>query len=410
MLFGFLPFAYNPHISLIDWAGWPGYVLGIQVTGIDLLALTMLLILPPPQRPAPFRIVMAFYFSAVVFSIFQAQVPMAAAFYPWQLLRVYLVYIVVRRASSDERVLDAILRGMALALCVEVVLAGWQRLGQGMLRAEGTYGDKNFLGLISEFATFTPFASLLAGRRGWQLTVAPIAGAIVAVLTASRAAVGFGAIGFALIFLVSSLRRWTPRKARALVVGIIFFLILAPIALTSFQERFALNPVGDSERTIFNNASEMILADHPFGIGANNYVVVANSGGYSERAGVPWTSAVAIVHNIYWLTAAETGYLGVIALVLLWFQITITSLLCGWKYTNDYRGDMLLGLGVTLLIIGLHNAYEWVFLVFDVQYLFGITVGLVAGLSEQLGYWGTPQRMAHKRPQIVANSGTRRTY
>jgi O-antigen ligase len=397
MLFGFLPFAYNPHISLIDWAGWPGYVLGIQVTGIDLLALIMFIILPPAPRPAPFRMVMALYFIAMALSIFQAQVPMAAAFYPWQLLRVYLVYLVVRRASSDAQTLDAILTGMAAALCFEVVLAGWQRAG-GVVRAEGSFGDKNLLGLISEFAMFTPFALMLAGKRGWQTIVAPIAGGIVAVLTASRAAVGFGAIGFILIFLVSSWRRWTALKGRVLLAGIVAIAVLTPVAVTQFQERFAHEQIGD-ERAIFNNVTAMMLADHPFGIGANNYVVVGNSGGYSERAGVPWSSAVAIVHNVYWLTAAETGYFGAIALVLLWLQITIASLRSGWKYTKDFRGDMLLGLGVTLLVVGLHNAYEWVFMTYNVQYLFGITAGLVAGLAEQLGYW----RMGRRVPFVVSS-------
>jgi O-antigen ligase len=403
MLFGFLPFAYNPHISLIDWAGWPGYVLGIQVTGLDLLALIMFTNLPPAQRSTPFRMVMAFYFIAMALSIFQAQVPMAAAFYPWQLLRVYLVYSVVRRASSDAQNLDAILTGMAAALCFEVVLAAWQRAG-GVIRAEGSFGDKNLLGLISEFAMFTPFALMLAGKRGWQTIVAPIAGGIIAVLTASRAAVGFGAIGLIVIFLLSSSRRWTPRKGRVLLAGIVAIAVLTPVAVISFQERFALEQVGGDERAMFNDVTAMMLADHPFGIGANNYVVVAQSGGYSERAGVPWSSALAIVHNVYWLTAAEAGYLGVIALVLLWLQITIAGFRSGWKYTKDFRGDLLLGLGVTLLIVGLHNAYEWIFMTYNVQYLFGITAGLVAGLAEQLGYW----KVGRQVPFVVSSDTSRR--
>lgn len=400
-LFGFLPFAYNPHISLIDWAGWPGYVLGIPVTGVDLLALIMFMILPPARRPAPFRMAMAFYFIAMVLSIVQAQVPMAAAFYPWQLLRVYFVYIVVRRASSDEQAVDAVLTGMAAALCFEVLLAGWQRAG-GAIRAEGSFGDKNLLGLISEFAMFVPFALMLAGKRGWQTVVAPIAGAIIAILTASRAAVGFGAIGLVTVFLMSSLRRWTPRKGRVLLGGIFAILLLAPVAVITFQERFAQEHIAGDERAMFNNVTAMMLADHPFGIGANNYVVVANAGGYSDRAGVPWSSALAIVHNIYWLTAAETGYVGLVALVVLWLQITIKSFRAGWKHTRDIRGDMLLGLGVTLLVVGLHNAYEWIFMIYNVQYLFGITAGLVAGLAEQLGYGRMQQQAA-----VIGNSGMR---
>jgi hypothetical protein len=398
ILFGFLPFAYNPHIALIDWAGWPGYVQGILATGLDLLALTLFINLPKAKRPAPFRIVMGLYFIAMVVSIFQSDVPMASMFYPWQLLKVYFVYIVVRRASSDEHVLDAILTGMTIALCFEVVMAGWQRMGHDVARAAGSFGDKNLLGFVTEFAILTPFALLLAGRRSWQTTVAPIAGMLIAILTASRAAIGFSTIGLVLVFLGSSLRKWTPKKASVLFKGVIVFSLLAPFAWYSLQERYAQEPIpAADERVLFNRAAEMILSDHPFGVGTNNYVIIANSGGYSERAGVPWTSSVAIVHSVYWLTAAETGYFGLIALVLLWVRINFVSLRCGWKYTDDVRGDMLLGLGVTLVIVALHNAYEWVFLVYSVQYLFGITAGLVAGLSEQLGYWGTPQQVAHRR-------------
>ena len=405
ILFGFLSFAYNPHIALIDWAGWPGYVKGIPVTGLDLLALILFINLPKAKHVAPFQIAMGLYFFAMILSIFQAQVPMAAAFYPWQLLRVYFIYIVVRRASADEKVIEAILTGMVIALCYEVMLVLWQK-GHGVVRAGGTFGD-NLLGLATEFAIFMPFAILLAGKRRWQTTVAPIAGAIIAIFSASRAAIGFGALGFILIFFISSLRRWTPRKARVLIVGIIVIIFLSPIAVYSLQERFAKDPQapGD-ERALLNNAAAMILADHPFGIGANNYVVVANSRGYSERADIPWSSSMAIVHSVYWLTAAETGYFGLIAFILLWAQITFTSLRCGWKYTKDIRGDILLGLGATLLVVALHNAFEWVFLVYDVQYLFGITAGLVAALAEQLGYWGAPQRAVQQRPLIFADSRT----
>jgi len=266
LLFGFLPFAYNPHIALIDWAGWPGYVQGILATGLDLLTLTLFINLPKAKRPAPFRIVMGLYFIAMVASVFQSDVPMASMFYPWQLLKVYFVFIVVRRASSDEHVLDAIFTGMMVALCFEVVVAGWQRLGHDVLRAEGSFGDKNLLGFITEFAIFTPFALLLAGRRSWLTTIAPIAGVLIAILTASRAALGFSAIGLTLVFLMSSWRSWTPKKKSVLFRGLVVVALLSPVAWSSLQERFAQEPTpAADERAIFNRAAEMILSDHPFG-------------------------------------------------------------------------------------------------------------------------------------------------
>ena len=264
---------------------------------------------------------------------------------------------------------------------------------------------------MAEFVTFVPFAMLLAGKRGWRMALTPVAGMLIAILTASRAAVGFGAVGFALVVILSSLRKWTPRKGRILAVGVAIVLILAPFAWSSFQERFAQQRVGGAdERVLLNNAAAMILSDHPFGIGANNYTVVANSHGYAARAGVPWSNPFAIVHSVYWLTAAETGYLGVITFVFLWLQITVVSLRCTWKYKKDYRSDILLGLAITLIVVGLHNAYEWIFFVSNAQYLFAITAGMVAGLAEQLGYWGAPQRVAtsfHASPQLDATAASR---
>ena len=51
------------------------------------------------------------------------------------------------------------------------------------------------------------------------------------------------------------------------------------------------------------------------------------------------------------------------------------------------RGDLLLGLGVALLTVYIHSYFEWIFFTTYVQYMFAITVGLVAGLAQQLGYW-----------------------
>src|ERR1700757_1779259 len=87
ILFGLLPFAFNQQITIMDWAGWPGYVKGFQITALDLLALAMFMVLPRTPYSIPFRFVMGLYFLAVAFSVFNAQVAMAAAFYVWQLAR-----------------------------------------------------------------------------------------------------------------------------------------------------------------------------------------------------------------------------------------------------------------------------------------------------------------------------------
>ena len=103
----------------------------------------------------------------------------------------------------------------------------------------------------------------------------------------------------------------------------------------------------------------------------------------------PGGASGAIVHNVYWLTAAETGYLGLISLVILLLRPMIVGLRCGWRNRGDERGDLLLGLGISLLTVYIHSFYEWIFITFQVEYIFAATIGLIAGLAQQLGYWST---------------------
>jgi O-antigen ligase len=397
IFFGLLPFTFNQQITMMDWAAWPGYVKGVQATVLDLLALAIFITLPRARHSVPFRFVMGFYFLAVVLSIFNAQVPMAAVFYAWQLARAYFIYVVVARACSDELVPTAILTGMAIGLCYQAVWAIWQRFGLGILQTTGSFGDQNLFGVMSGLALFPPFALLLAGKRGWQMIAAPAAGLLIAVLTTSRGAIGFAGIGLLLIFIMSSLRGWTARKTKVLISGIVAFVLMAPIAISSFEKRFEAAPLTKyDERAVFEKAAKLIVSDHPWGIGANNYVVVGNTGGYFERAGVPWggDQRNSIVHNIYWLAAAETGYLGVLALAMLMVRIMAPTFRCSWQNQKNPRGDLLLGLGVSLLILAVHEMYEWTFFIYSVQYMFAITAGMAAGLSEQLGYWRSTKRRA----------------
>src|SRR5690606_1191376 len=119
---------------------------------------------------------------------------------------------------------------------------------------------------------------------------------------------------------------------------------LAPLAMSSFERRFAATPFERDygEREAFNRAAALMLADHPMGVGANHYVLIAKNHGYSERAGVvPFeASRNAHVHNAYWLVAAETGYLGLGALLLLMLRPLGVAFAYGWRHRDDRRGDL----------------------------------------------------------------------
>ena len=396
MFMGFLPFALVPfhlYVAVMSWPEWPGYVKGAEFSVLDALAMAIYLSLPRARHPLPFRLSMTFYFLAALISVLQAGVPMAALFYPIQLARMFLVYAVVTRACADARVVPALLKGMAAGLLMQAGSAIWERIALGMLHAGGTMGHQNLLGLTSHLIVFPFFALLLAGRRGWLPAVVVLAGVVVEVLTASRATLGLAGIAFASVLILSVLRRWTSRKAMVGLIGLVAIAAISPLALSAFAQRGeAALKSSDEERVAFATAAAMIVSDHPLGVGANNYVVAANIGGYNSKAGVASVtgSLSTNVHNLYWLIIAETGYLGLIAFVLLLLRPLTVALRCGWRNRGDQRGDLLLGLGIALLTVYIHSLFEWVFITFVPQYMFALVMGMVAGLAEQLGYWRAP--------------------
>jgi hypothetical protein len=406
MFIGFLPFggtAFHSYIAIVSWADWPGYVKGIEFSVLDGLAIAGYLSLPRFRHPLPFRVSMALYFVASLISAFQADVPVAALFYPWQLARMFLLYAVVARACADPRVPFAILKGLAFGLMMEACVTIWQRLGLGMLQANGTVDSQNLLGLMSHTVVLPVFALVLAGQSGWLFATVPLAGSIVEVLTTSRATVGIAVCGYAAIFILSALRKWTSRKAQALLIGALIAMVVGPIAASSFDRRFIRDEVysaieGYDERAAFEAAAEMMLRENPMGYGANNYVLAVNKYGFNTRAGVAmrWESMAANVHNIYWLIAAETGYPGIITYVLLLLRTLTVAFVCGWRNRGDRRGDLLLGLGVAIAAVSIHNSFEWVYIGFKGQYMFATCLGLVGGLATELGYWRPPDRKSFR--------------
>src|SRR5271165_3823964 len=393
-LAGFLPFItrYEHYLmAIINW-DWPGYVNGAELAYLDLLVLTIYLSLPKSTDRLPFLLSMTFYLFATMLSAIPAQVPMAALFYVWQLARVFFLYAVVYRAiCADPRVVDAVLTGMGGGLLLEAALTLWQRFGLGQIHASGTFSSQNQLGLISHFTMIPFFALLLGGRRGWLPPAVVMAGLIVDVMTTSRGALIFGTLGLTTVYVLSAFRRWSSRKAQVLLAGVAAAAIFVPLAASSLAQRFGDSQVQfaeDDERIRFKEAAADMLSDHPMGVGANHFTVVANVGGYFTRVGEEWGQGRASnVHNVYWLVAAETGYLGLVAFVFLLLRPMYVAFASGLRHTGDPRGDLLLGLGVAFLVVYIHSFEEWIFVTFDAQYQFAMAIALVAGLAAELGYW-----------------------
>lgn len=388
-------------VSIISWAFWPGYVKGMIVSLLDSLALAILL----STRAAPGGKLLLWayltFLTATVISSLFASPWMASFLFTWQTARAILVFAAVSRVTAQPEGTKQIIGGLAAGIAFQAVFSVIQR-AQGVTQASGTLGHQNLLGLSTHFALLLSLATILAGDRRWLPIIGVVGGIIAVILTGSRATTGLAAAGMVALVLLSLLRHRTAFKIR--VAGIGFALILAstPVAYLTLEHRFeSSHDIGPyDERAAFERAARAMWTDNPMGVGANQYVVRANADGYSARAGViwNWTSRGANVHNTYLLLGAETGYLGLVSFVMLLVTGIFLAWRLAWVRPREPSGEIALGAGVTLIIVGLHCLYEWVFVTWIIQYLFAIVLGLVAGLGTQRR---ASMRMARRRRAVA---------
>jgi O-Antigen ligase len=412
VLLGFLPFFIGPwHLmsAPISWPLWPGFVKGMEITALDAVALAIIFSKPPNRYSVPFKGTFLLYIFTAAIAVPHATVPVAASFYVWQLLRIFLVFVAVAMVAASDRGVISIISGMVLGITIQAGYALEARIG-GALQTGGSLGHQNLLGFISHLVILPSFALILMNRHVKIGICGLVFGALAVILTASRGSIGFAALGLVLVYLFSVLRGPTGRKGSLGILFAVGMLAAYPFAQSSLQRRFdatviARAEAGDyDERAAFERAAKFIIDDHPLGVGPNMYVTTANTGGYSQRAGVVWNagSRSANVHNAYLLINAETGYPGIAAFLLLLGGALFTAFTTIWRYRADPRSDLLIAVGSGVAMIALHSFFEWAFVIYPAQYIFAIALGLIAGLRHQLGVSANQtQKVEARRPQLV---------
>jgi O-antigen ligase len=385
---GILPFVvhvWQLEAALVNWAAWPGYAKGIVMTVEVTLALAIITTQRRPGGVPPLVGWLVLYMLAVAFSITQAGVWMAASFYLFQLLCFAVIMIAVAKIAADPRALQWLGTGLACGMIYEAVVTIDQRL-HGAFQAPGTMAHPNQLGMMVHVAILPIIGMLLAGHRSRVLMLGVASAFVVIVLGASRATIGFVALGVALVLLMSLVRHSTPHKKRMIGFAAAALVVATPFLLRAVSERLAQQQERDNggydERAAFERAAKAMWNDHPLGVGANNYVVVANGQGYSARAGVTWVggSRATNVHNTYLLIGAETGWAGLVTYIAMIGAAILAGLRFAFGQRRDPRGDIALGSAIGIAMVGLHSQYEWISVTYQVQYVIAISFGVISGL------------------------------
>jgi O-antigen ligase len=266
--------------------------------------------------------------------------------------------------------------------------------------------------MVTNLIVMGAISLVLSGRATILAWLTVIAAVPISIFTVSRGSLLFFAAGSVLVYIFSALRRFSLRKIKIGFVGLLIALTIIPLAVATLRSRSAADQDSSmTARMAYERAAALMLEDHPLGIGPNHFTTMLLTGGYGDRADIDSFNKVGIVHNIYWLTAAEMGYAGVIALVVLFLAPLLSALSGGLRVPRDRRGDVLLGMGVGLLVFCAHSMFEWAWRLTEVSYIYWMVVAIVASLARQLrdhvpgsvGVTGSSLPISDRNPRSAAS-------
>ena len=381
---GFLPFFISMHLYVAPyaWLGWLGLAKGFEVSILDGIALAVIFSTRPVRTPSILKIGFGIYFGACLFATARATQPVASLFYDWQLLRLVILFMAASRATAANRdVPKGIVAGLGTAVLIQAVEVLRQFAG-GAIQASGTVGHQNLLGTLTNASVMSAFGLLLANRGSGFYGTVVLAGAFVVLLGASRASLALFALGLLLTLVFSIRNRRSSRKIAFGAVAAVSLLAAVPVMMWAVNRRpEAARESSNEQRDAMKEAAQMIFADYPLGVGPNAYVFVANVGGYSERAGVVWASDIRSnpVHNSYYLTLAEAGFVGLFGLLFLLGSFFVIGFRALRNPLSRAEFGNVVGLFAGVVIAAVHAWFEWVSLTYQMDSVLAIGMGAVIG-------------------------------
>lgn len=401
--------------ALVTWRMWQGTSRGIFISPIDTLSLALIFTRLAGRARVHFLWLMILFILPSLMSVFLSPMPMASFFIPTQILRITIMFYALAGELHRISAMRSLFGGIAAGLIIQGGYVANQKLS-GVVQAAGTTDHQNILGMMVEMAVIPLMALILEGDRRKLLYAGVIAALVIVAGGGSRATMAFASAGLVLILVLSIIRRPTAWKSKVLGMGVLVALVAVPFGLATLDDRFGdrAMTVEDDVRGAMEEAAIAVSYDHPFGIGANTLVLVANEGGYYRQAGVPWggTSLTAPVHNSFLLMRAETGWLGEFVLLLVLF----VPIVAGLRIAFQQRSLPIAGMGlasVTVAVItALHMNYEYAWHLEAVQRLYFVNLAVLSACIHIVGNEAARLRKARAgrrtpKPQLAKAANSR---
>jgi hypothetical protein len=383
-------------INFVSMEKYRGPDRGFEVTLTDLIAWGLILgtavRFPAKICWVPHNSLWIFaFFGIACGSAAQAPERLMAGFTLFKFVRTYAVFWCVANCLRVGTPLEHVRAGLVAVGAMMTGLALKQRYLDGIIRVPGPFDHSNtipsYLNLIMPLLLIWA----LCDRRLSRAQVMASLGAVFGMMFCVTATLSRAGLAMAAGCMAGALA-WANLRAGSARVTAVSLLICLGITAGSLKaadtliNRFKNAPeASEGARDEFVVAAELMLRDHPTGVGLNSFShVLTTTPEYREHFRyMAVEEQGGVVHHIYLLMLAETGYAGLAVFALI---LARAAWLAGWHAwrSRELEGNLLFGLFLGLCALYAVGFLEWTLRITPVFYLFAICAGLGAALAESV--------------------------
>jgi len=381
-------------INFVSMEAYRGPDRGFEVTLMDLLAvgLAISLLVRDRRRIAwiPWNTFWMFaYLGVAVLSIMDARDPILSWFTVFKLVRSYGLYWCTVNLLRAGVPLSAFWRGFVAAALYVAFVAVKQKYLHHVYRVNSVFDHPNILPLfLNQFLPLLLAVGLAetSVRRALLSLGAACAAILTVVLTFSRAGIALSMLSSLATLWYANRRAPSARVRAATVVAACAMLALGAVTARGVIARFQTAAEESAmARDEFNRAADRMVADHPLGVGVNQFTLVLSKAPEYRRfiEVMAGESQAGVCHHIFRLTLAETGWLGLAV-----FLVVILRLMArpAWQAMRRRGPDALFFAAMLFGAAALHlqGFLEWGFRVTSIFSVFMICSGLIVGYHDRL--------------------------
>jgi hypothetical protein len=373
---------------------------GIEVTLLDLMALALYAAqrrrrVPTPDGPR-FTWVRFLYLGVAILSMTASPSLMLSWFSVWKIVRMYFVFSVLFVEFAELAQVRAALMGLAAGVISQGVMAVEQRYLGGLVRAVGSQPHPNSLAMLVNLVIPVSLALLLSGHWKRLNAAVLLTGSVCVVLSLSRGGILMLAVAVAIVVLGSLAKDFQLKKLAVVGSLMVGGLLLLAKSIGTILERFTNAPKASEEaRVLFNQAAKAMADEHPLGVGINMFSKVLEAGGYADRFDLAPVDRNGVAHHIYWLTAAELGYIGLTFYIVMLVVILMTAARAA--AARGVRGDIALGIAAGFVVTYIQGTAEWIARQTPMSYAFWTLTAILA--SQGVRAW--PKKAKQGAPRGV---------